>query len=346
VRSGAARRETIHRSNAEARCSVLGHEHHTCRRRGRPPPGLAVVTACGTRAGRRTPAPRRARLRHPPCLSPPASTPQQPADFGPPQLRGQRRELRVGAARLGPRLRAAAHDRRRGAELDGASSAPAGDPPALATSSDGYAWSTGGALWLTTTERQLAARQLGQVLSLETCVRLGLGHRRPAALPDVWRAPAAAPSGRTSASPGPQRHPARPRAGRLRGRPGGRRPIPPSVEVYTGTQAGRHLAVPCPASLPVRPPSSVPPPTAAWCSSATSRASRPPTTWRTSPLTGDRAGRPPRHRPTWSDGVTTITGKRFSWSGNVLVSSPILDGRPGRAPAGSRSSGSKPISKA
>jgi photosystem II stability/assembly factor-like uncharacterized protein len=25
--------------------------------------------------------------------------------------------------------------------------------------------------------------------------------------------------------------------------------------------------------------------------------------------------------PTWSDGVTTITGKRFSWSGNVLVSS-------------------------
>jgi photosystem II stability/assembly factor-like uncharacterized protein len=63
-------------------------------------------------------------------------------------------------------------------------------------------------------------------------------------------------------------------------------PIPPSVEVYTGTLAGRHQAVPCPASLPV--------PDAELGASTdgslvliwTSRASRPSTTWRTSPLTG------------------------------------------------------------
>jgi photosystem II stability/assembly factor-like uncharacterized protein len=98
-------------------------------------------------------------------------------------------------------------------------------------------------------------------------------------------------------------------------------PIPPSVEVYTGTQAGRHLAVPCPASRPV-------PSVELGASTDGSLV-----------LICDVQGQPAEYDlayvstdggsgwtaitapPAWSNGVTAITGKRFSWNRNVLVSS-------------------------
>ncbi len=123
----------------------------------------------------------------------------------------------------------------------------------FATSSDGYAWSTDGALWLTTDgAASWQPGQLGQVLSLETASGWVWAIAGPQPYPDVWRAPVGSAVW-TKLGLTPDRsatllvHGA---AAYVAGQEGAG-PISPSVEVYTGTGAGRHLAVPCPASLPV-----------------------------------------------------------------------------------------------
>jgi hypothetical protein len=193
----------------------------------------------------------------------------------------------------------------------------------FASSSDGYAWSTDGALWLTTDgAASWRPGQLGQVLSLETASGWVWAIAGPQPYPDVWRA-AAGSTVWTNLGFTPDRSatllvhgPAAYVAGQE-----GAGPIPPSVEVYSGTQAGRHLAVPCPASLPV--------PSAELGASTDGSLV----------LVCDVQGQPAESDlayvstdggsgwtaitapPAWPDGVTAITGKRFSWNGNVLVSS-------------------------
>jgi hypothetical protein len=193
----------------------------------------------------------------------------------------------------------------------------------FATRSDGYAWSTDGALWLTTDgAANWQPGQLSQVLSLETASGWVWAIAGPQPYPDVWRAPAGSTAwtnlgvtpGRTATLlvHGPTAY--------VVGQEGGG-PIPPSVEAYTGTQAGRRLAVPCPTSLPV--------PDAELGASTSGSlvlicdVEGQPTEYDLVYVSTDKgsswtASTAP---PAWSNGVTAITGKRFSWNGNVLVSS-------------------------
>jgi hypothetical protein len=213
---------------------------------------------------------------------------------------------------------------------DGALSwTPLAAPPAgvthlrFATSSDGYAWSTDGALWLTTDgAASWQPGHLGQVISLETASGWVWAIAGPQPYPDVWRAPVGSTAwtnlgftpdrSATLLVHGPTAY--------VVGQEGAG-PIPPSLEVYTGTRAGRHLAVPCPTSLPVP------------------NAELGASTGGSLVLICDVQGQPARYDlayvstdagsswtattapPAWSNGVTAITGKRFSWDANVLVSS-------------------------
>ncbi len=193
----------------------------------------------------------------------------------------------------------------------------------FATSSDGYAWSTDGGLWLTTDgAASWQPGQLGQVLSLETASGWVWAIAGPQPYPHVWRAPVGSTVW-TNLGFTPDRS-----ATLLVHGPGayvvgqeGAGPIPPSVEVYTGTQAGRHQAVPCPTPLPV--------PYAELGASTDGSLV----------LVCDVQGQSAEYDlayvstdggsswtaitapPAWSNGVTAIAGKRFSWKGNVLVSS-------------------------
>lgn len=193
----------------------------------------------------------------------------------------------------------------------------------FATSADGYAWSTDGALWLTTDgAASWRPGQLSQVLSLETASGWVWAIAGPQPYPDVWRAPIGSTvwtnlgftpdRSATLLVHGPTAY--------VVGQEGAG-PIPPSVEVYTGTQAGRHLAVPCSASLPV--PNvelgastdgslvlicDVQGQSAQYDLAYVSTDGGPGWTAITAP-------------PVWSNGVTAIAGKRFSWNGNILVSS-------------------------
>ena len=193
----------------------------------------------------------------------------------------------------------------------------------FATSSDGYAWSTDGALWLTTDGAASWRRgQLSQVLSLETASGWVWAIAGPEPYPDVWRAPDGSTAWAnlgytpdrtaTLVVHGPTAY--------VVGQEGAG-PIPPSIETYTGTQAGRHLAVPCPASLPVP--------------DAELGASTDGSLVLICDVQGQSAGYGLAYvsadggtswtastaPPGWSNGVTAITGKRFSWNRNVLVSS-------------------------
>jgi hypothetical protein len=193
----------------------------------------------------------------------------------------------------------------------------------FATSAVGYAWRTGGALWLTTDgAASWQHGRLGQVLSLETASGWVWAIAGPQPYPDVWRARVGSTVW-TNLGFTPDRSatllvhgPVAYVAGQE-----GAGPIPPSVEVYTGTQAGRHLAVPCPTSLPV--------PDAELGASTDGSLV----------LICDVQGQSAEYDlayvstdgglswtaitapPAWSNGVTAITGKRFSWNGTVLVCS-------------------------
>jgi hypothetical protein len=193
----------------------------------------------------------------------------------------------------------------------------------FATSWDGYAWSTDGALRLTTDgAASWQPARLGQVLSLETASGWVWAIAGPQPYPDLWRAPVGSTVW-TNLGFTPDRSatllvhgPAAYVAGQE-----GAGPVPPSVQVYTGTQAGQHQAVPCPASLPV--------PYAGLGASTDGSLV----------LVCDVQGQSAEYDlayastdggsswtaitapPSWSNGVTAITGKRFSWNGNVLVSS-------------------------
>jgi hypothetical protein len=193
----------------------------------------------------------------------------------------------------------------------------------FASSSDGYAWRTGGALWRTTDgAASWQPGQLGQVLSLETASGWVWAIAGSQPYPHVWRA-AAGSTAWTDLGLTPDRTATllvHGPAAYVTGQEGAG-PIPPSVEVYRGTQAGRHLAVPCPASQPV--------PSAELGASTDGSLV----------LVCDVQGQPAESDlayasadggsswtaitapPAWSDGVTAISGKRFSWNANVLVSS-------------------------
>jgi hypothetical protein len=159
------------------------------------------------------------------------------------------------------------------------------------------------------------------VLSLETASGWVWAIAGPQPYPDVWRAPVGSTAW-TNLGFTPDRSatllvhgPAAYVAGQE-----GAGPIPPSVEVYTGIRAGRHQAVPCPASLPV--------PYAELGASTDGSLV----------LVCDVQGQQAQYDlayasadggsswtaitapPAWSNGVTAITGKRFSWNGSVLVS--------------------------
>jgi hypothetical protein len=193
----------------------------------------------------------------------------------------------------------------------------------FATSSDGYAWSAGGALWLTTDgAASWRPGRLGQVLSLETASGWVWAIAGPQPYPDVWRAPVGSTAwtnlgftpdrSATLLVHGPTAY--------VVGQEGAG-PIPPSVEVYTRTQAGRHQAVPCPTSLPV--------PSVELGASADGSLvvvcdvqgqSREYDLAYVS-TDGGSSWKAITAPPAWSNGVTAIAGKRFSWNGNVLVSS-------------------------
>ena len=193
----------------------------------------------------------------------------------------------------------------------------------FATSAVGYAWRVGGALWLTTDgAASWQPGGLGQVLSLETASGWVWAIAGPQPYPDVWRAPVGSTvwtnlgftpdRSATLVVHGPTAY--------VVGQEGAG-PIPPSAEVYTGTRAGRHHGVPCPTSLPV--------PYAALGASTDGSLV----------LVCDVQGQSAEYDlayvsadggsswtaitapPVPSNGVTAITGKRFSWNGNLLASS-------------------------
>ncbi len=193
----------------------------------------------------------------------------------------------------------------------------------FATSSDGYAWSTDGGLWLTTDgAASWQPGQLGQVLSLETASGWVWAIAGPQPYPHVWRAPVGSTVW-TNLGFTPDRS-----ATLLVHGPGayvagqeGAGPIPPSVEVYTATQAGRHQAVPCPTSLPVpyaELGASTDGSLVLVCDVQGQSAEYDLAYVSTDGGSGWTAITAP---PAWSNGVTAIAGKRFSWNGNVLVSS-------------------------
>ncbi|MGH3257903.1 MAG: hypothetical protein ACRDOU_21340 [Streptosporangiaceae bacterium] len=193
----------------------------------------------------------------------------------------------------------------------------------FATSADGYAWSTDGALWLTTDGgASWQPGRLGQVLSLETASGLVWAIAGEQPYPDVWRAAVGSTAwAKLGLTPdrsatllvhGPTAY--------VVGQEGAG-PIAPSVEVYTGTQAGRHQSVPCPASLPV-------PNVALGASTDGSlvlvcdvQGQSAETDLAYASTDGGASWTAITAPPVWSNGVTAITGKRFSWNGNVLVSS-------------------------
>ena len=193
----------------------------------------------------------------------------------------------------------------------------------FATSSDGYAWSTDGALWLTTDgAARWQSGRLGQVLSLETASGWVWAIAGPQPYPDIWRAPVGSTVW-TNLGLTPDRSatllvhgPTAYVAGQE-----GAGPIPPSVEVYTGTQqAGTR-----PCRVPPR------------CRCRTPQLGA--STDGSLVLVCDVQGQSAQYDvayistdrgsswtaitapPAWSNGVTAITGKRFSWNGNVLISS-------------------------
>ena len=300
---------------------------------------LAVATACGTSSrpahSSSAPTPTAASATASP---PPASTPSS----GPPA------SVRPGFAASDVSFVSA----QRGWALGSGQLLTTGDgalswtalpaPPAgvthlrFATSSDGYAWRTGGALWLTTDgAASWQPGHLGQVLWLETASGWAWAIAGPQPYPDVWRARVGSTVW-TNLGFTPDRSatllvhgPAAYVAGQE-----GAGPIAPSVEVYTGTQPGRHQAVPCPPSLPVP--------------YAELGASTNGSLVLVCDVQGQSAGYDRAYvstdggsswtaitaPPAWSDGVTAITGKRFSWNTSVLVSSggawtAALTGPPG-----------------
>jgi len=193
----------------------------------------------------------------------------------------------------------------------------------FATSSDGYAWSPAGALWLTTDGAASWQRgQLSQVLSLETASGWVWAIAGPEPYPDVWRAPVGSTVW-TNLGYTPDRTATLVVHGPTAYVVGqeGAGPIPPSVETYTGTQAGRHLAVPCPAALPV-PVAELDASTdgslVLICDVQGQSAGYDLAYGSADGGSSWTAGTAP---PVWSNGVTAITGKRFSWNRNVLVSS-------------------------
>jgi hypothetical protein len=193
----------------------------------------------------------------------------------------------------------------------------------FATSSDGYAWSTDGALWLTTDgAASWQPGRLGQVLSLETASGWVWAIAGPQPYPDVWRAPVGSTAwtnlgftpdrSATLLVHGPTAY--------VVGQEGAG-PISPSVEVYTGTKAGRHQAVPCPASLPV-------PEVELGASTDGSlvlvcdvQGQSAESDLAYASTDGGSSWTAITAPPVWSNGVTAITGKRFSWNDKVLVSS-------------------------
>jgi hypothetical protein len=193
----------------------------------------------------------------------------------------------------------------------------------FATPSDGYAWSTDGALWFTTDGAATwQPGNLSQVLSLETASGWVWAIAGPQPYPDVWRAPIGSTAwtnigftpdrSATLVVHGPTAY--------VVGQEGAG-PIAPSIEVYSGTQAGQREAVPCPV------PATVP------------FAELGASTDGSLVLVCDVQGQSAQYDlayvsadsgsswtaipapPVWSNGVTAITGKRFSWNASVLVSS-------------------------
>jgi hypothetical protein len=193
----------------------------------------------------------------------------------------------------------------------------------FATSSVGYAWSPDGALWLTSDgAASWQPGRLSQVLSLETASGWVWAIAGPQPYPDVWRAPVGSTDW-TNLGLTPDRSATLLVHGPTAYVVGqeGAGPIAPSVEVFTGTQAGRHQALPCPGNQPV--------PSAELGASTDGSlvlvcdvegqsgqyelayaSADGGSSW--TAITAPRA---------WSDGVTAIAGQRFSWNGNVLVSS-------------------------
>jgi hypothetical protein len=193
----------------------------------------------------------------------------------------------------------------------------------FATSSDGYAWSTNGALWATTDgAASWQPGQLGQVLSLETASGWVWAIAGPQPYPDVWRAPVGGTVW-TNLGLTPDRTATLLVHGPTAYVVGqeGAGPIPPSVEMYTGTQAGQHQAVPCPTSLPVpyaELGASTDGSLVLICDVQAQSAEHDLAYVSTD---GGSSWSPITAPSTWSNGVTAITGKRFSWNGNLLVSS-------------------------
>ena len=193
----------------------------------------------------------------------------------------------------------------------------------FASSVVGYAWRSDGALWVTTDGAATwQPGHLSQVLSLETAAGWVWAIAGPEPYPDVWRAPVGSTAwsdlgftpnrSATLVVHGPTAY--------VVGEEGAG-PIPPSIETYTGTQAGRHHAVPCPTSLPV--------PYAELGASTDGSLV----------LVCDVLGQSAQYDlayvsadggsswtattapPVWSNGVTAITGRCLSWNANVEASS-------------------------
>jgi hypothetical protein len=192
----------------------------------------------------------------------------------------------------------------------------------FATSSDGYAWSTDGALWLTTNgATSWQPGRLGQVLSLETASGWVWAIAGVQPYPDVWRAPVGSTAW-TNLGYTPDRSATLLVHGPTAYVVGqeGAGPIPPSVEVYTGTQPGRHRTVPCPTRQPV-PSAELGASTDGSLVLVCDIQGQSESELAYVSTNGGASWAAITAPSAWSNGVTAITGKRFSWNADILVSS-------------------------
>ena len=111
----------------------------------------------------------------------------------------------------------------------------------------GYAWSTDGSLWITTNgASSWRPGGLTQVLSLDTAAGLVWSMAGPQPYPNIWRASVASTAWK-NLGPTPDRSATLTVHGDVAYVVGqqGAGPIPPSLDVYVGTQPVRHKSLPC-----------------------------------------------------------------------------------------------------
>jgi hypothetical protein len=206
------------------------------------------------------------------------------------------------------------------------------DPPAgvghirFASPQVGYAWSTNGPLWITTSgATSWRPGGLTQVLSLETAAGLVWSMAGAQPYPNIWRAPVGSTAW-TKLGITPDRSATLTVHGDVAYVVGqqGAGPIAPSLDVYAGTRPVRHESLPCgqgQAYVPFAPLGVSTDGLVYLVCDVMNNQPSPPTQTQLAYQSVNEgsswsADNPPPPQP--AEGVTAVVGARFAWSGPDL----------------------------